>query len=82
MPVIPSCSDAVFLDDEFAMEDSLTKVGDLPVYSQLLFPACFMASNAFSKLPGAPGLVTSITPPEVCMLTHADPALLCSGHDC
>jgi len=34
-----------------------------------------MAPNAFNKFPNALSLGTSATAPEVCMPTHADPAL-------
>jgi len=73
--VIPSCSAAVPLDVEFTMENGSTKVGDFPRHSQLPLPACFMDSNAFNKLPGAPGWIASAITPKVYIPTHTDPAL-------
>ncbi len=65
----------MFLIAEFAVEDGLTKAGDLSPHSQPPVSGCFLTPNISDKFPNAPSLVTSSTTSEVCMSTHADPTL-------
>jgi len=70
--IILSCSVAVFLDAEFAVENGITKADDFSPYSQPPVLGCLLAPNTPDKFLDLPGLVMSTIAPEFCMPTNVD----------